>query len=224
MQPAEQADIDQGVAVENVTELVGDDALELVAFEQLQGAFRDADHRIVVAESGGESVDATLPVHDVNVRDRGAGGDRHLLDHVEQPALLRALAARLDGPPAEHFGQAAAAVAEPGDFIDGAAENHGEGECGDGEEERQVPEGRHRLPRRIGDLHEVEPARDQEDADDDNDKGRREHRDKSPCLLARRLLALEKVAHDWRRFRRRRRSEPDALRGPRSPAAGPDRS
>ena len=51
VQHADQPQIEPHVAVENVAELVGDDALQLVARELLGTAARDADHGVARRDS-----------------------------------------------------------------------------------------------------------------------------------------------------------------------------
>ena len=90
----DQAEVEPHVAVEDVAELVADHALQLVAGERLERAARDGDDGVAGRVAGGEGVDARLVVQHVDRRHGHAGGDRHLLDHVEQPALGRIAACR----------------------------------------------------------------------------------------------------------------------------------
>ena len=86
---ADQPHVEPHVAVEDVAELVGDDALQLVAGELLGAAAGDADDRVAGRIAGGEGVDARLVVQQEHGRHRHAGGERHFLDDVQQPALDR---------------------------------------------------------------------------------------------------------------------------------------
>ena len=60
MQQADQPDVQPHVAVEDVAELVGDDALQLVAGELLGAAAGDRHHRVAGRVAGGEGVDRLL--------------------------------------------------------------------------------------------------------------------------------------------------------------------
>ena len=66
VQDADEADVQPHVAVEDVAELVRDDALQFVARERFHRAARDADHGIGRRETGGERVHAGLVVHHVH--------------------------------------------------------------------------------------------------------------------------------------------------------------
>src|SRR3954467_7370907 len=59
-QDTEDLDIEPHVAVDDVAELVGDDALQLISLEAIDGSLRDADDSVLRVEAGGEGVDATL--------------------------------------------------------------------------------------------------------------------------------------------------------------------
>ena len=74
----------------DVAELVRDDALQLVAVELLAAQPRvTATAASAGGPAGREGVDAVLVRQHVDLGHRHAGGDRHLLDHVAQPAQLR---------------------------------------------------------------------------------------------------------------------------------------
>lgn len=66
---------------------MADDGLEFVAVEQVQRTARHRDGGVLGRVAGGEGVDAELGVHDEDARHGNAGGERHLLHHVEEPAL-----------------------------------------------------------------------------------------------------------------------------------------
>ncbi len=80
-------DVQAHVAVEDVTELVGDDTLEFVARQLVEGAARDGDGRVGGVEAGGEGIEARLLVENVDRGHRDAGGDGHFLDDVEELAF-----------------------------------------------------------------------------------------------------------------------------------------
>ena len=103
MDEADQPDVEPHVAVEDVAELVGDDALQLVAGELAQAAAGDGHHGVGRGEARGEGVDAVL-VEDVDRRDRDSRGDGHLLDDVEQTLLVAVGGVGRHEPPAEQLG------------------------------------------------------------------------------------------------------------------------
>ncbi len=84
------------VAVEDVAELMGDYPLQFVAGKLLHRAAGDSDHGVAGRQTGGESVQAGFVVEHVNRRDRHAGGDRHLLDDIEQAALMEVGGVQID--------------------------------------------------------------------------------------------------------------------------------
>ena len=63
MQNAHQADIESHVAIEYVTELVCNNALQFIAVKQLHRAAGNRHHRITLEITGGESIDALLLHH-----------------------------------------------------------------------------------------------------------------------------------------------------------------
>jgi hypothetical protein len=88
---AHQADIEPHIAVEDMAELMGDDALQLLPVQTLDGALSDADHRVARRKAGGEGVDARFIGQQVHRRYRRTRGDGHFLDDVEQLALIQVL-------------------------------------------------------------------------------------------------------------------------------------
>ena len=109
---SEQAEIEPHVAVQDVAELVGDDALQFIARQQFHAAARDGDGGIAGGVAGGEGVDALLLVHHIDLRHGHAGGERHFLDDVQQLALVEVRAVRIQQPPAHHGRNRAAALGE----------------------------------------------------------------------------------------------------------------
>ncbi len=79
-----EPDIEAHVAVEDMAELVCDDALEFIAGELLQAALGDADYGIVGSVACGEGVDGLFIGQDVDLRDGDACGDGHFLDHIAE--------------------------------------------------------------------------------------------------------------------------------------------
>ena len=71
------------VEVPDVRQLVGHDALELLAIELLEQARRDRDRRVLRVATGGERVGRRV-VDEVDLRDRHVRRERHLLHDVVQ--------------------------------------------------------------------------------------------------------------------------------------------
>ena len=106
------------VVVADVRHLVGDHALQLVAVEHLHHPARDGDRGVLRVAPGGEGVGRRL-LDDVDRRHVGqAGGDRHLLDDVEELRLV--LVGHLVGAADGEHHLVAGVVAEeaPGDGHD----------------------------------------------------------------------------------------------------------
>ena len=89
LQQRRQVDVQAHVAVEDVAEFMGDDALQLVAPEMVDGATGDSHYRVGGGEAGGEGIDAALIVQHINRRYRHIGRQCHFLDHIEAAALGR---------------------------------------------------------------------------------------------------------------------------------------
>ena len=109
---AHQANVQAHVAVEHVAELVRDHALQLVARELFEAPARDCDRGVVERKSGRERVDADLVFEHEHLRHRHTGGDRHLLDHVEQALLEHVARVAADQAPTQHLGDLRAAAAQ----------------------------------------------------------------------------------------------------------------
>ena len=88
MQKPYGAEVDARVSIEDVTELVRDDALQLVAPEQMQGAVRHPNHGVAGRVSRGKRVDAGFPVQDIHLGNGHPRCNGHLFDDIEQAALL----------------------------------------------------------------------------------------------------------------------------------------
>ena len=88
-QQSHQANVESHIAVQNVTELVSDDPLELITAQFRDCAPCDTDCGIGRVLPSRKGVDAELLLQQVDLRHWNAGGNRHLLDDIEQPALLR---------------------------------------------------------------------------------------------------------------------------------------
>jgi hypothetical protein len=184
-QHADQADVQAHVAVEDMAELVPDHALQLVAGQPRQRAAGDCDHRIVQRVAGGKGIDRHLVVHHVHARHRRAGGERHLLDHVDQPSLEQVARRRIDAPGADHLRHGLAAAGQPRRFPPGPGADHQHGDQGVG----QVEAARQR---RREDT-EVEDGGDDVDRDHDPDHRQHEQNHQAPAHPARGFLVLEEV-------------------------------
>ena len=82
-----QTNIEAHVAIEDVTELVGNHPLQLVALELLDAAPGDCHHRICRGDARGKSIDPPLVVEHVYRWHRHVGRQCHLLDDIEAAAL-----------------------------------------------------------------------------------------------------------------------------------------
>ncbi len=109
---ADQLLVEAHVAVQDVTDLVRDDALQLGSFEMLERAACHGDGGIAGRETGRKRVDARFLLEDVDLRNGQAGRQRHLLDDVDEAALERVVAFAGDARAAEHPRDMAAAARE----------------------------------------------------------------------------------------------------------------
>ena len=179
------------VAVEDVAELVRHHALQLVARQRARGALGDGHHRLVGAVARGEGVDAALAAQDVDVGHRDAGGDGHLVDDVQEPALVGVAGAALHPHAAGQLGHRVAAAAHLEHADQRADADHGQRHHGQGD----VQPGRRREePARA----HVQGERDhQVDGEDDADDGEREQHDEERGAPPRpRLVLEERHGHD----------------------------
>ena len=83
-QHAHEADIETHIAVEDVAELVRDDALQLIPVQQLERATRHGHGRVARREPGCKRVDAAFFLEHVDFRHRYTRGDGHFLDDIAQ--------------------------------------------------------------------------------------------------------------------------------------------
>ena len=182
---ADHADVQAHVAVEDVAELVPDDRLQLVAAEEIQRAPGDGDGGVLRRVARGEGVDARLVVHHVHARHRHAGGERHLLDDVEQAAFAEVARARENFAPLHRLRHGRAALRELGRLDErGDADEGGDGAHGaqqdlrvrddlrEGVRQERAGRAVHRLGPLLGE-EQREPERD--DAVDGGDEARDEH-------------------------------------------------
>ena len=126
-----EAQVEAHVAVEDVAELVGDDALEFVACEFFEGAAGDGDDGIGGSESGGEGIDGGFVVEDVDAGHGDAGSEGHFLDDVEETALGEIGGVRIDASTADTLGDGGAAAGELVPFIKRGEADDGESPEGD---------------------------------------------------------------------------------------------
>jgi len=136
---ADEAHVQAHVAVENVTELMGDHALQFVAIEQPDAAPRHADGGIVGGVTGRERIDARFPAQQVHRRHLHAGGQCHFLDHIQQLAFIRVRGVGVEQFAAEHLGDRAAAPGQLGGFGEAADDDHRQRAQGDPEQDLRVP-------------------------------------------------------------------------------------
>ena len=170
---AGQADVQAHVAVENVAEFVGHDALQLRPIELRHAAAGHPDHRALRRVAGGEGVDRVV-VDPVDRRDRHARGDRHLLDDVEEPPLVRVAGRGLDPRAAEHLRDRFAALAELGDLEEARESDDEDDKAGDRAKKRGIPEGNRCLRGVRGGERQVDrrdKGDDREDEEDDEPPG-----------------------------------------------------
>ena len=104
MHQSHQPQVQPRVAIQNVAELVGDDALQFVAGQQLQAAARDANGHVVARVSGGKGIDAALVVEHVNFRHGHPRSNGHFLDHVAQPLFIRVRGVGFNATSVQQFG------------------------------------------------------------------------------------------------------------------------
>src|SRR5690606_4737396 len=181
----DQVDVQPHVAVEDVAELVGDDALELIAVEVLEGSAGHGHGRVVDRVAGGEGIDGLFLVEDEDGGHGHAGRDRHLLDHVEEAALVRVPGAGLDSPAAEELRHMGSALPEARHTPAGASSDDARDRRGDDSEEPGL-EG----SAGSGPDEEVDHGIDA--GDDERDRQEEEHHQRA-APAARAVLRLEEV-------------------------------
>ncbi len=125
VEQGDQAHVEAHVAVVDMTELMGDHALQLFTAEQADGAAGHADHRVLGTQAGGEGVDADI-VEDIHRGHRRARGQGHFLDDIEQAALLEVLRREVDQATAQALGDHLAAGVQLHALVQAAAQHHGD--------------------------------------------------------------------------------------------------
>ncbi len=86
---AHELDVQPHVAIEHMTELMGNHALQFVTSEFFHRAPGHRHCCIGGRKTGGESVDAGLLFEHVDFRYRHPGGDGDFLDHIAQASVVR---------------------------------------------------------------------------------------------------------------------------------------
>ncbi len=135
---ADELDVEAHVAVENVAELVGDDALQFVAVEPGERPARDGYRRVAQFQSGGKGVDVGFGIQDKDLRDWDARGDGHFLHHVDQTAFGRIRCFGVDPAGAQHFRHGAAAFFQSVHLVDAGGQDHDDNGHGHEDEKRGI--------------------------------------------------------------------------------------
>ena len=87
----DQAHVQARIAVQDVRELVGNDALQFVPVQAIERAACHGNHAVLLVPAGGQRIDGLLGLEHEHARRLQATGDRHLVDDVAQAALARSL-------------------------------------------------------------------------------------------------------------------------------------
>ena len=151
-QNSDQFHVQPGVLIEDMAEFMADDPLQFVAGQVLDGALGDGDDAGRQGKSGGERVDRRFPAQNVDVRRVDSGGDRHLLNDVQQtpfpPGDIRRLGQSL--PPEVGGDPVPVEALQLGDFVEGSpADDQGDGRKVD-QKKKRVAEGVQGEVERIG--------------------------------------------------------------------------
>ena len=195
-----------------------DHPLQLVAGERLDAPPGDADHGVGGRVAGRERVDPLLILEQIDGGDRRPRGDRHLLDDVEHPALVRVGRVRVDRPAVQELGHGMTSPRERGDPVGAPPADQREGGHGHQQEELRLPEQGDVQPARPVLLGEEEGGQDRQvDRRDDRRDGQDEVEDQQRRLLPGGLLVLEEIHGGATLGERRGRHRPrdiDAIRTP----------
>ena len=140
MEYSHQMNIGTHVSVEDMTEFVGDDALELIPGKVVDGPPIYADYRIGRGVTGSKRIDAFLLLKDVDGGDGCAGCQRHFLNYVHQPPFSRVVRVRLDQPSAQHVCNRCPATAKFDNLVETAESNHQQRAATYPEEQLGLPE------------------------------------------------------------------------------------
>ena len=86
--PADEANVQAHIAVENMRKFMPDDGLQFVARKFVQRPARNGDRRTVRARSRRKGVDAFFVFENKNFRNGDTGRERHFLHDVDEAALV----------------------------------------------------------------------------------------------------------------------------------------
>jgi len=100
-QHADHTNIDTHVAVEDVTEFVGNDPLQFIPRERLQSSSRHGHRSIIRIMPGSEGIDSRLLIENIDFRHGHSGSDGHLFDHVQKAFFKRIARGWLDSAAAD---------------------------------------------------------------------------------------------------------------------------
>ena len=187
-QDAHQADVEPHVAVENVAEFVGHHALQFIAIQPLDAAPAHCHRRVIDGIAGGEGVDSSLILQDVDVGDRHSGGDGHFL-HDIRVFLFGEIACsvgHLDAP--HHLGNRRSPGRQAGD-LDQAGQAAGQKRAS------HHPQQGHRLPETtpwVGVARKEEGEEKIQDRDDPHNR-QGEHDHQAPRRTTRSLLVFKEI-------------------------------
>ena len=169
-QDAHQANVEAHVAVQYVTELVPDDALQLVAVQEFQRAARHCHRRVAGAESRGEGVNPAFLLEDINLGHWHAGCDRHFFDDVAQAPPQGVAGIGIEERAAHLAGDPAAAARGQLDGLGDAGADDEQGRHqrdADGNTRRGRQESSERAPIGVVGQQEHHEAHDKRNARDD---------------------------------------------------------
>ena len=173
---------------------MSDDALKLVATEQLDGAAGDADDRVLRLSPRRESVDA-LFLQKVDRRHGDTGGDRHLLDDVQNAPLARVARIGVDGTPTEHLRDTVAAIGQAPHLVEASHEHDEKGAAGEEDQAVEIePVERELFPLSCA-RRRIEERRTRCEMHAQDDRDHREHKveDEYVAVLPGVVLMLKEV-------------------------------
>ena len=177
-QHPDQADVQAHVAIENMTELMRDHALQLIPIEPVQRAPGHRHHRIRWREPRRKGIDGSFVLQHVELGYWHAGGNRNFFHHIAQPPQRRVGGVGRH-PTATHLlRHCFATTTQAGDAIQRTKHNRDHGDA--------AGEGQH--PPRMGDRphHRIHRT---------NDAGHCQHQqdDQPRAIPARCCLVFEKI-------------------------------
>ena len=132
----DQSQIQAHVSVKNMTEFMGDHALEFVPVQFFQSAMGDHQHGFRGAEAGHKGVNRLFLVQNIKLRGGDAGGDTHFLHHIDQFLFVAVPGIRINRASAEHGSKSLASPPQLPGLEQAATHHHQQGEEGDPERQR----------------------------------------------------------------------------------------